>query len=210
MNCDSFIKAKIEKNCAEPIARGVERIAWIGNRAQLDIANLEFVEGSTNQALNLPLIKGAQLYPIIQYGTKPFEGLKTDLDGSGKAGRHGFDRISVHRARQQPGGLREYHRPAARRRSFSSFGRTDTRTCGPRTKRSAERLHTKSPDFSTASRCRPGRARNTATTPCRAGLLRSKRRKRPARRCSSTRVRSQPPRRSSKRCSPPRRRSNAL
>ena len=45
MNCDSFIKAKIEKNCAEPIARGVERTAWIGNRAQLDIANLEFVEG---------------------------------------------------------------------------------------------------------------------------------------------------------------------
>ena len=36
--------------------------------------------------LNLPLIKGAQLYPIIQYGTKPFEGLKTDLDGSGKLG----------------------------------------------------------------------------------------------------------------------------
>mgnify|MGYP000799878554 FL=1 len=69
MNCDSFIKAKIEKNCAEPIARGVERTAWIGNRAQLDIANLEFVEGSTNQVLNLPLIKGAQLYPIVQYGT---------------------------------------------------------------------------------------------------------------------------------------------
>ena len=86
MNCDSFIKAKIEKNCAEPIARGVERTAWIGNRAQLDIANLEFVEGSTNQVLNLPLIKGAQLYPIVQYGTKPFEGLKTDLDGSGKLG----------------------------------------------------------------------------------------------------------------------------
>ena len=57
MNCDSFIKAKIEKNCAEPIARGVERTAWIGNRAQLDIANLEFVEGSTNQVLNLILIK---------------------------------------------------------------------------------------------------------------------------------------------------------
>ena len=56
MNCDSFIKAKIEKNCAEPIARGVERTAWIGNRAQLDIANLEFVEGSTNQVLNLPLL----------------------------------------------------------------------------------------------------------------------------------------------------------
>ena len=36
--------------------------------------------------LNLPLIKGAQLYPIIQYGAKPFEGLKTDLDGSGKLG----------------------------------------------------------------------------------------------------------------------------
>ena len=86
MNCDSFIKARIEKNCAEPITQGVERTAWIGNRAQLDIANLEFVEGSTNQVLNLPLIKGAQLYPIIQYGTKPFEGLKTDLDGSGKLG----------------------------------------------------------------------------------------------------------------------------
>ena len=44
MNCDSFIKARIEKNCAEPITQGVERTAWIGNRAQLDIANLEFVE----------------------------------------------------------------------------------------------------------------------------------------------------------------------
>ena len=64
MNCDSFIKARIEKNCAEPITQGVERTAWIGNRAQLDIANLEFVEGSTNQVLNLPLIKGAQLYPV--------------------------------------------------------------------------------------------------------------------------------------------------
>ena len=182
MNCDSFIKAKIEKNCAEPIARGVERTAWIGNRAQLDIANLEFVEGSTNQVLNLPLIKGAQLYPIVQYGTKPFEGLKTDLDGSGKLGGT----------------------------SFSSFGRTGTKTCGPRMRRNAGRRPTKSPDFSMALRCRPGRARNTATTPYRAGLLRSKRRKRPVRRCSSTRVRLQPPRRSSKRCSPPPMRSNTL
>ena len=209
MNCDSFIKAKIEKNCAEPITKGVERTAWIGNRAQLDIANLEFVEGSTNQVLNLPLIKGAQLYPIIQYGTKPFEGLKTDLDGSGKLGGTASTEFPFIVPDNSPAVCENIIDPLLDG-EFFVIGRTDTRTCGPRTKRSAERRHTKSPDFSTASRCRPGRARNTATTPCRAGLLRSKRRKRPVRRCSSTQARSQPPRHSSKRCSPPRRRSNAL
>ena len=204
MNCDSFIKAKIEKNCAEPITQGVERTAWIGNRAQLDIANLEFVEGSTNQVLNLPLIKGAQLYPIIQYGTKPFEGLKTDLDGSGKLGGTASTEFPFIVPDNSPAVCENIIDPLLDGEFFVIW---QNRHKNLRATNEAERG---APDFSTASRCRPGRARNTATTPCRAGLLRSKRRKRPARRCSSTRVRSQPPRRSSKRCSPPRRRSNAL
>lgn len=209
MNCDSFIKAKIEKNCAEPIARGVERIAWIGNRAQLDIANLEFVEGSTNQVLNLPLIKGAQLYPIIQYGTKPFEGLKTDLDGSGKLGGTASTEFPFIVPDNSPAVCENIIDPLLDGEFFVIW---QNRHKNLRATNEAERGASayQIAGLSTASRCRPGRARNTATTPCRAGLLRSKRRKRPARRCSSTRVRSQPPRRSSKRCSPPRRRSNAL
>lgn len=209
MNCDSFIKAKIEKNCAEPIARGVERTAWIGNRAQLDIANLEFVEGSTNQVLNLPLIKGAQLYPIVQYGTKPFEGLKTDLDGSGKLGGTASTEFPFIVPDNSPAVCENIIDPLLDGEFFVIW-QNRHKTCGPRMRRNAGRRPTKSPDFSMALRCRPGRARNTATTPYRAGLLRSKRRKRPVRRCSSTRVRLQPPRRSSKRCSPPPMRSNTL
>lgn len=209
MNCDSFIKARIEKNCAEPITQGVERTAWIGNRAQLDIANLEFVEGSTNQVLNLPLIKGAQLYPIIQYGTKPFEGLKTDLDGSGKLGGTASTEFPFIVPDNSPAVCENIIDPLLDGEFFVIW-QNRHKNLRPRMRRSAGRRPTKSPDFSMASRCRPGRARNTATTPYRAGLLRSKRRKRPVRRCSSTRVRSQPPRHSSKRCSPPRRWSNAL
>lgn len=94
MNCDNLIKAAIEKNCADPLVPGVERIAYIGNRAQLDFASLEFPEGSTNEVLNLPLTTGAQLYPIIQYGDKPFDGLKIDLTGGGKLGGTAATEIS--------------------------------------------------------------------------------------------------------------------
>lgn len=96
--------------------------------------------------LNLPLIKGAQLYPIIQYGTKPFEGLKTDLDGSGKLGGTASTEFPFIVPDNSPAVCENIIDPLLDG-EFSSFGRTDTRTCGPRTKRSAERLHTKSPDF---------------------------------------------------------------
>lgn len=72
MNCDSFIKANIERNCVEPMAQGLEREAYIINRAHIDFANVEFVEGSTNQISALPLKKGTQAFSIFQDGTQPF------------------------------------------------------------------------------------------------------------------------------------------
>lgn len=85
MECDNLIKADIKRNCAEPITQGVERVAYIVNQAHVDFGSIEFVEGSWNQSTNLPLVKGTKAYEIIQYSTKPFEGLKIDL-ATGKVG----------------------------------------------------------------------------------------------------------------------------
>lgn len=72
MNCDSFIKANIERNCQDPLIRGLEREAYIINRSQIDFGKVEFVEGSNNQISALPLKSGARAYRIFQTGTQPF------------------------------------------------------------------------------------------------------------------------------------------
>lgn len=71
-NCDNLIKANIERNCTDPMVQGLERIAYIINREQIDFANVEFVEGTTNQIQALPLKSGARAYTIYQSGTQPF------------------------------------------------------------------------------------------------------------------------------------------
>lgn len=79
ITCDSLISQNIAKDCANPMVQGVERKGWIINRKDVDFANVEFVEGSTNQVSALPLLTGKKAYTIEQYGTTPFTGSSTVL-----------------------------------------------------------------------------------------------------------------------------------
>ena len=69
--CDNFIKKAIERNCDEPFVPGLELVGYIGNRAQIDFANVEFVQGSKNEISALPLVAGAKIFPVYQTGKKP-------------------------------------------------------------------------------------------------------------------------------------------
>lgn len=85
--CDSLIKQNIAKNCLEPMIQGVERIAYIINRKDVDFGNVEFVEGTTNQIRALPLLKGKKAYTIEQYGQTPYNGSSIAIAPSAQGGQ---------------------------------------------------------------------------------------------------------------------------
>ena len=85
--CDSLIKQNIAKNCLEPMIQGVERIAYIINRKDVDFGNVEFVEGYTNQISALPLLKGKKAYTIEQYGATPYSGSSIAIAPSSQGGQ---------------------------------------------------------------------------------------------------------------------------
>lgn len=80
MNCDNLIKGNIERNCADPMAQGIEREAYIINRSQVDFGHVEFAEGSQNMVSAFPLKPGAQAYKVIQSGTQPFSGTAKTIE----------------------------------------------------------------------------------------------------------------------------------
>ena len=84
--CDNFIKKAIERNCDEPFVPGLELVGYIGNRAQIDFANVEFVQGSKNEISALPLVAGAKIFPVYQTGKKPFSGSTKTLNTSDLGG----------------------------------------------------------------------------------------------------------------------------
>lgn len=90
--CDNLIKRAIEKNCAEPIVQGVERLGIIINRADVDFANVTFVAEKTNEISAFPLKTGKRGYAVNQYGKTPFNGLKTTL-GVGNLGGYADNEI---------------------------------------------------------------------------------------------------------------------
>ncbi len=86
MSCERFIKQSIERNCDEPFVGGLELVGYIGNRAQIDFANVTFKANSKNEITALPLITGAKIYPVYQSGKKPFSGSTKTLNTSDLGG----------------------------------------------------------------------------------------------------------------------------
>lgn len=84
--CDKFIKKEIERNCEEPFVGGLELIGYVGNRAEIDFANVEFASGKKNVISALPLIAGAHIFPVYQSGKKPFAGSTKTLNPSDLGG----------------------------------------------------------------------------------------------------------------------------
>lgn len=84
--CDNFIKKAIERNCDEPFVGGLELVGYIGNRAEIDFANVEFAAGKKNVISSLPLVAGAHIFPVYQPGKKPFSGSTKTLNTSDLGG----------------------------------------------------------------------------------------------------------------------------
>lgn len=87
VTCDALISMSIEKNCNDPFVQGVERKAYIYNRADIDMAALEFMAGNPNVITNLPLKDGKVGYVLAQYGNTPFTGSSTVLSPGTQGGR---------------------------------------------------------------------------------------------------------------------------
>ncbi len=78
-DCVKYVLAGIERNCANPVQKGVEKTGWIVNRDHVDLINSK-VAGS--KITELAFNEGAPdkpLFPIVIAGKTPFNGLKSSL-----------------------------------------------------------------------------------------------------------------------------------
>lgn len=78
-DCVKYVLAGIERNCANPVQKGVEKTGWIVNRDHVDLIN-SVVAGSkiTTLAFNDDAPE-KPLFPIVIAGKTPFNGLKSSL-----------------------------------------------------------------------------------------------------------------------------------
>ena len=76
--CDGIIsKAISDFGCGTPAAKGIERVGWLINRADIDFASVAFSETSKNVLTALPLRSGKKAYTVTQKGNTPFTGSKS-------------------------------------------------------------------------------------------------------------------------------------
>ena len=76
--CDGIIsKAISDFGCGTPAAKGIERVGWLINRADIDFASVAFSETSKNVLTALPLHSGKKAYTVTQKGNTPFTGSKS-------------------------------------------------------------------------------------------------------------------------------------
>lgn len=78
--CDNVIKANIQHNCAEMLAKGLERRGIIVNRGDIDLAAVTISATNGNIIEDLPLKTGKKAYEIITLGNNPFNGTKTSVE----------------------------------------------------------------------------------------------------------------------------------
>lgn len=76
--CDGIIsKAISDFGCGTPAAKGIERVGWLINRADIDFASVAFSETKKNVLTALPLKSGKKAYTVTQKGNTPFTGTKS-------------------------------------------------------------------------------------------------------------------------------------
>jgi len=78
-NCETLIKKDIEQNCDSPIVKGLEPDGVILNRSDIDFANTVFDTNNPNIIKSLILKSGKKGYGVVQMGSTPFTGAKSDL-----------------------------------------------------------------------------------------------------------------------------------
>ena len=79
--CDGIISRNIEDTtCANAPKKGIERVALIINRSDIDFANLTFDDAKKNCITAMALVSKAQAYRVIQKGPQPFSGLKQSAE----------------------------------------------------------------------------------------------------------------------------------
>lgn len=78
-DCVKYVMAGIERNCSNPVQKGVEKTGWIVNRDHVDLVN-SVVDGAkiTTLAFNDDAPE-KPLFPIVIAGKTPFTGLKSSL-----------------------------------------------------------------------------------------------------------------------------------
>lgn len=79
-DCNFLIKRDIERNCSDPLTKGVEREGIIINRDDIDFGAVKYKEGSANVIEALPLKAGKRGFRIKQASSKPFNGTKSTME----------------------------------------------------------------------------------------------------------------------------------
>lgn len=75
MNCTGLISQSLSNTCKNH-PYGFEQKGIIINRPDIDFGSVVFNTGSTNSIKTMPLLTGKSGFPVVNFGTKPFNGTK--------------------------------------------------------------------------------------------------------------------------------------
>lgn len=78
--CESLISKDISIDCNEQVTKGMEADAIIVNRDDIDFAKTVFDDSVSNIIKQLVLKKSKKGYKVIQQGSNPFTGAKSELN----------------------------------------------------------------------------------------------------------------------------------
>lgn len=78
-NCDVIITQDIQKNCTDPITKGIEANGVIINRQDIDIDNVVYDSARKNIVKTLTIKTGKRAYRVFIPGTQPFNNTQTVL-----------------------------------------------------------------------------------------------------------------------------------
>lgn len=78
--CESLISKDIVIDCNEQVTKGLESDAAIINRDDIDFSKTVFDDDNPNIIKQLILKKGKKAYKVVQQGSTPYTGAKSELN----------------------------------------------------------------------------------------------------------------------------------
>lgn len=78
--CESLISKDIVIDCNEQVTKGMESDAAIINRDDIDFSKTVFDDENPNIIKQLVLKKGKKAYKVVQQGSTPYTGTKSELN----------------------------------------------------------------------------------------------------------------------------------